>query len=1172
MSLSIWGNKSVFNISEMKKYLFSFLFAFWLFVPGHSQTVTSEGTDFWIAFPPNTSTNPTLTIFISSGIPTSGNLLSAYPGINQSFTVVPGIVTQIVVPNGVQLLEGIENKGIEVTSIDPVAVYGLNRQPATTDAYLALPVNALGMDYRIVTYKSTLGGFGSCLSIVGTQDGTAVTIFNQQNLTTTNINLDKGQTYQFESPNLGDDLTGSRIQSTFPVAVFGSVKCVDIPSLACPTCDHIVEEMFPYYSWGKNFLTVPLAGRDNSGDLFRIVAAEDGTDISINGIMVATINTGQFYESILTGSNSITTSKATLLAQFAKGENCSGGVTGDPLMMLIPPREQFLTHYTVVNVAGFATHWINVVAPDYAIGTIYQDGVLIPNGAFTQIGTTNYYGAQRSVTVGSHTFTSTIPFGVFVYGWNSADSYGYPGGGSLSPVGTVNGVTLSPDTAYGQLNVTSVCLTANVTNNLSNPVPDVLVTFYVSGINPLTGNAYTDAAGNAVYCYTQTGVSPCTDHVYAEVFGFKSDTSTVIWSYTPPCINPSGGGTIGNDQASCGSFTPSPLTNLISPSGQTGTLEYKWQLSTTGSSSGFTDIPGSNVSSYNPGAISQTTWYKRIARVGCMVDWSGSVESNVIEMTVNPIFPVSVSVNSTQNPVCSGTSVTFTAYPVNEGATPTYQWKVNGIGVGANLSTYSSIPLNGDLVTCTLTSSENCTTGNPASSVPYQMTVNPILPVSITIAAVPNPFCQGSPVTFTATPGNGGTTPSYQWKVNGVNSGTNNPIFTYIPANNDQVTCILTSSEICTSGNPASGNNILMIQNIVLPAGISIAASSNPFCPGSSVTFTATPANGGPAPSYQWKVNGINAGTNSDTYAYNPVNNDSIRCIITSDLPCVTGNPASSSKIIMSGTLASTVTFAACFDTITAINAKSITLKGGIPLGGTYSGPGVNPLTGVFSPVLAGAGTHTITYAYTNAALCTSLAHAHIINYPLSIVNCGSPVTDIRDNRAYPTVQIGTQCWLAANLNYGTILSSSQDQRDNCVAEKYCFNDNPVNCTNSGGLYQWDELMQFDETPADQGFCPPGWHIPTENDWSTLFGHYINSGFAGSPLKYSGYSGFNALLSGVRNINKGWYFQGFATFFWSSDIRSSSKAWAQGMNDLDPSVSAYPSSRVNAFSVRCLKD
>ena len=161
---------------------------------------------------------------------------------------------------------------------------------------------------------------------------------------------------------------------------------------------------------------------------------------------------------------------------------------------------------------------------------------------------------------------------------------------------------------------------------------------------------------------------------------------------------------------------------------------------------------------------------------------------------------------------------------------------------------------------------------------------------------------------------------------------------------------------------------------------------------------------------------------------------------------------------------------------------------------------------------------------------------------------------------------------MASNLNYGTILVSTQDQRDNCIWEKYCYNDNPANCTTLGGLYQWDEIMQYDDTPADQGFCPPGWHIPTENDWNTLFAVYTNNGFAGSPLKFSGFSGFNALLVGANYYNASWDFKGFATFFWSSTLHSPTKAWAHGMNDPDPSVSAYPATRVSAFSVRCIQD
>jgi uncharacterized protein (TIGR02145 family) len=296
-----------------------------------------------------------------------------------------------------------------------------------------------------------------------------------------------------------------------------------------------------------------------------------------------------------------------------------------------------------------------------------------------------------------------------------------------------------------------------------------------------------------------------------------------------------------------------------------------------------------------------------------------------------------------------------------------------------------------------------------------------------------------------------------------------------------------------------------------------------------------------------------------------------------SNLPCVTGNPASSSKIILSGTLAPIVSFTPCFDTVTTLNAKPIKLKGGIPLGGTYSGPGVNSITGVFTPSLAGLGTKTISYSYTNVSLCTSISHLSIVISPSSLVNCGNNLTDIRDGKIYSTVQIGTQCWFAEDLNYGSEIPFTQNQRDNCSAEKYhnpasSIPAYPAGRQHPASVYQWDELMQYVDSPAEQGLCPPGWHVPTENDWLILFSNYTNNAMAGSPLKYSGYSGFNALLQGANHLNRQWDYPGFATFYWSSTSHGPIKAWAHGMNDPDPSVSSYPAVRTNAFSVRCIKD
>jgi uncharacterized protein (TIGR02145 family) len=89
--------------------------------------------------------------------------------------------------------------------------------------------------------------------------------------------------------------------------------------------------------------------------------------------------------------------------------------------------------------------------------------------------------------------------------------------------------------------------------------------------------------------------------------------------------------------------------------------------------------------------------------------------------------------------------------------------------------------------------------------------------------------------------------------------------------------------------------------NPISVVSVTIVASANPVIPGTSVTFTATPVNGGTAPAYQWKVNGINAGTGSSTYTYTPSNDDNILCVLTSSITtCVSGNPATSNTIVMS--------------------------------------------------------------------------------------------------------------------------------------------------------------------------------------------------------------------------------------------------------------------------------
>lgn len=177
------------------------------------------------------------------------------------------------------------------------------------------------------------------------------------------------------------------------------------------------------------------------------------------------------------------------------------------------------------------------------------------------------------------------------------------------------------------------------------------------------------------------------------------------------------------------------------------------------------------------------------------------------------LLDVTVSINTQATEVCEGFMVDFFATPINGGSSPLFEWKVNGTDTGTNSPEFSYTPSNNDVVTVNLTSSETCSTGNPATSNANTMAVNPLLQVSVTIQANETTVCEGENVSFSAIPVHGGTNPTYQWYVNGNFTGNSNASFDYIPSNQDLVSLLMTSNETCTTGNPASSNIISMTVN-----------------------------------------------------------------------------------------------------------------------------------------------------------------------------------------------------------------------------------------------------------------------------------------------------------------------------------------------------------------------
>jgi hypothetical protein len=237
---------------------------------------------------------------------------------------------------------------------------------------------------------------------------------------------------------------------------------------------------------------------------------------------------------------------------------------------------------------------------------------------------------------------------------------------------------------------------------------------------------------------------------------------------------------------------------------------------------------------------------------------------------------------------------------------------LNGVNVGTNSNTYqNSALINGDKITVVMTSNAPCANPTSATSNEITMTVTSSLAPSVSIAADPgNTICTGTNVTFNATPTNGGSSPSYQWKLNGVNVGTNSNTYQNSTlVNGDKITVVMTSNAPCANPTSATSNEITMTVTSSLAPSVSIAASpGNTICTGTNVAFTATSTNGGSSPSYQWKLNGVNVGTNNNSYQNSTlVNGDKITVVMTSNAPCANPTSATSNEITM--TVTSSATF-----------------------------------------------------------------------------------------------------------------------------------------------------------------------------------------------------------------------------------------------------------------------
>ena len=226
-------------------------------------------------------------------------------------------------------------------------------------------------------------------------------------------------------------------------------------------------------------------------------------------------------------------------------------------------------------------------------------------------------------------------------------------------------------------------------------------------------------------------------------------------------------------------------------------------------------------------------------------------------------------------------------------------------------------------------------------------------------------------------------------------------------------------------------------------------------------------------------------------------------------------------------------------------------------------------------------------------AISDTISFQFVANIP-----CLGTPTVTYEGQVYNTIQIFSQCWLKENLNVGTMISDGLEMTDNWTIEKYCYNNEDDNCTVYGGLYKWDEMMQYTSQQGVKGICPQGWHIPTDEEWKILEGiadsiykignsewdtigysrgYDVSQGLKSTSGWWNGGNGtddfgFSALPGGWRFVDGFFNWIGARGYWWSSSENVDANAWMRSFHT-DKTISVRsPFDKLNSLSVRCIKN
>ncbi len=422
-----------------------------LFSAHLSRAEGMKGTEFWFGFMENQQSFAGIEAYvaINSEVNTNGVVEIPGAGWSQTFTVAANSSVQIQLPSNLVHNLGnmtISNKGVYVETQDSVYLSIVSTAQGSTDASAITPVYALGYDYFATSYiddPNTNWGTPEVL-IVATEDNTTVRVSPSgalSNGTTApfTVNLNKGQCYQIQSywgtgaSHNGNDLSGTLVESIcnstgikHPISVFSGDMCSIVGGAGCSGCDHLMEQLHDYHTWGKDFVIIP--PRDRNDYKLKIVAAYNGTVVSGGGFAPQTLNSGDYVELNLSGQNFISASLPVSVAQITYGQGCSSGY-GDPMMSFIPPVTHFKTDWSYQSFddpSGLYLNYLTIITNTANTGNVMLDGAPVPAGGFSPNAINpSYSWITLPMPIGTiaHRVTSSGGFIALPHGYTGAASY-----------------------------------------------------------------------------------------------------------------------------------------------------------------------------------------------------------------------------------------------------------------------------------------------------------------------------------------------------------------------------------------------------------------------------------------------------------------------------------------------------------------------------------------------------------------------------------------------------------------------------------------------------------------------------------------------------------------------------------------------------------------------------